>query len=117
MEDRVKYIKEQLFAEIRRCDTSLEDATYQELDLAFFRNKKTIRLTPIGHHLLRKHFHSETFDLPTRLSGRDLIALKDKVGLPYYLGRTTITLFSSKEIFKVKLIGDVKEWLARYHEK
>ena len=68
---------------------------------------------------MRKHFEHEVFevDKEERLSGRDLIALHRKMAFPYFLSQNKLYLFSSKDIFVLKLHGaDLKKWLKKLHD-
>lgn len=106
--------KAKLFEELRKHFPELESIDDHDLDLKVFQAPSTIRLRPFGFTLLKELFDCYEFELEERLTGRELLALKNHVGLPYFLPTNgkRIFIFSSKSAFRLKLGGgDVKKWL------
>jgi hypothetical protein len=106
--------KTKLFEELRKEFPELEVLSDHELDLKVFQAPSTIRLRPFGFTLLKDLFDCYEFELQERLTGRELLALKNYVGLPYFLpvNGKRIFIFSAKSAFRLKLGGgDVKKWL------
>ena len=105
-------VKSQLFSYIREHISELCDSDYQTLDKMLFKNRLTIRLHLRGFNFMQKHFETFSFDLQTRLSGSDLLTLKQQIQFPYFLSDKKLYIFSSKDAFVLKLNGgNVKKWL------
>jgi len=106
-------IKETIIAEVRKLDHRYESSTDAEIEKVVFRNTKTIRLRKSGWDILRKHFTSEKFELSRRLTGKELLILQKKMQYPYFLSAKNLYLFSTRDIFKIRLMGgDVSKWLS-----
>lgn len=74
-----------------------------------FKNTKTLRLTKHGSFLLTDEFDNWTFEAP-KMTGKNLIALMQKMTYPYYLDKKVMILFTEKDAFMAKLAG-VQGWL------
>lgn len=109
-----KELKEFIFNEMRGQFPELAHIDNHELDLKIFQAPSTIRLRPFGLVMLKQMYDCYEFELGERLSGRELLALKNHVGTPYFLptNQKRIFIFSSKSAFVLNLKGgDVKNWL------
>lgn len=109
-----KELKCFIFEEVRAAFPEYEEYADQELDLTIFNAPSTVRLRPLGFTLLKELYDCYDFELRGPLNGRELFALKNYVGLPYYLpiNQKRIHIFSTKSAFLLKLKGgDVKGWL------
>lgn len=109
-----KELKEFIFNEMREQFPELAQIDNHELDLKIFQAPSTIRLRPFGLVMLKQIYDCYEFELDERLSGRELLALKNYVGTPYFLptNQKRIFIFSSKGAFMLNLKGgDVKSWL------
>jgi|SRR6056297_818061 len=107
-------LRQQILDEIRKEHPEFEPLTDRELDLKIFQAPSTIRLRPFGFTILREMFEVYEFELKERLTGKELLALKNYVGTPYFLQTNgkKIFIFSSKSAFRLGLGGgDVKRWL------
>lgn len=113
-DEHVKNIKKFIIEDLQKDDFFLNE-TYESVDGFIFISPSTLRLRYFGYKLLKDIYKNETFDLSERLTGKELMTLKNCVGWPYYLPthNTTITLFTMKHSFILKLNGgDVKKWLS-----
>lgn len=114
MKTRQKELKEFIFQEIREQFPELATINNHDLDLKIFQAPTTIRLRPFGLVMLKQMYDCHEFELNDRLSGRELLALKNHVGMPYFLptNQKRIFIFSSKSAFLLRLKGgDIKAWL------
>ncbi len=107
-----------IFADLRKENEAYCQLTDKELDHLIFRNSQTLRLKKEGYDLLSKVYWSEKFDVgTTKLTGRELLTLKNAVPLPFFLTAKYLYLFSSKQAFILSLLkGDIRKWLAKLHE-
>jgi hypothetical protein len=109
-----------IFDEVRAKFPEYTDCDDHDLDLKIFNAPSTVRLRPFGLTLLKELYDCYEFDLDEHLSGKELLALKNYVGFPYFLptNQKRIYIFSSRNAFLLKLRGgDVKEWLQSLIEK
>lgn len=110
--DNAAAIKQQLFDYLIDCG-EFEEHEREELDSRLFKNRSTVRLSRSGYQCLKKHFQHSSFGISSPLTGKELLTLKYEVQYPYFLTATRLYLFSSKDVFIIKLNGgDVKKWLA-----
>ncbi len=96
------------------------EGDYSELDKQLFQSPSTLRLRPKGFYAIRIFYSYEEFSLKTKLTGRELMTLKNHVQWPYYLptNHSTLHIFAIKQAFLLKLQGgDVKRWLAEIYQK
>lgn len=94
--------------------------TDEELDFAMFQSVSSLRLRWAGYRALRELYDHEEFSLEEKLTGRELMTLKNHVSWPYFLpsNQSSIYLFTIKQAFLLKLQGgDVKRWLAEIYQK
>lgn len=94
--------------------------TDEELDFAMFQSVSSLRLRWAGYRACRDIYDHEEFPLEEKLTGRELMTLKNHVAWPYFLpsNQSTLYLFTMKQSFLLKLQGgDVKRWLAEIYEK
>ena len=113
-------IKRFVFDEVREAFPEYQEYDDHELDLTIFNAPSTVRLRPFGFTLLKELYECYDFELDSPLNGKELLALKNYVGLPYFLpiNQKRIHIFSSKNAFLLKLKGgDVKGWLNSLIEK
>ena len=109
-----KELKEFIFNEMREQFPELAHIDNHELDLKIFQAPSTVRLRPFGLVMLKQMYDCYDFELEKRLTGKELLALKNHVGTPYFLptNQKRIFIFSSKSAFVLNLKGgDVKSWL------
>ena len=110
-------LKKFIFDELRNDETLDTD---EELDHQLFQSPSSLRLRWAGHVALRKLYDSEEFPLDEKLTGRELMTLKNYVQWPYFLptNHSALYLFTIKQSFLLKLQGgDVKRWLAEIYQK
>ena len=115
-EDRIKALKEFIFNDLIEAGNTLEP---NDIHL-IFQSPASLRLRPLGKSLLSGVYESHDFELEERLTGRELMTLRDKVGYPYFLpaNHSHILLFTTKQSFVLKLNGgDVKGWLEKLGNK
>jgi hypothetical protein len=115
-EDRVESIKEFVHTDLAEEGIKLSVKDIKQ----FWQSPNTIRLRHFGFLIMRKFYKNESFDLDKRLTGRELLTLRDNVGWPYFLpaNHTHIVLFTVKQSFVLKLNGgDVKKWLKNLENK
>lgn len=96
------------------------EGDYSELDKHLFQSPSTLRLRLKGFYAIRIFYSYEKFSLKTKLTGRELMTLKNHVQWPYYLpiNYSTLYLFAIKQAFLLKLQGgDVKRWLSEIYQK
>jgi len=107
-------LRSQILDAIREEYPEYASLTDRELDLKIFQAPSTIRLKPLGFTILSDMFETYEYELEERLTGKELLALKNYVGTPYYLQTNgkKLFLFSSRNAFRLNLGGgDVKKWL------
>lgn len=117
LEENSQLLKEFIFNEIR--EDGLDD-TDEELDHKVFQSPSSLRLRWAGFIVLRNLYDHEEFSLDEKLTGRELMTLKNYVQWPYFLpgDHSTLYLFTIKQSFLLKLQGsDVKRWLAEIYQK
>lgn len=115
-EEHVNALKEFIYSELEKADYELTDRLKKDI----FISPKTLRLRFFGFNLLKRYYTYNTFELEERLTGRELLTLRDKVGWPYFLptNHSHIELFTIKQSFVLKLSGgDVKKWLKNLENK
>lgn len=98
----------------------LSEVEYKKLDLAMFQSHTSLRLKRTGYMLLKTIYANEKFPLEKKLTGRELLTLKNHVGWPYFLpvDQSYIVLFTIKESFLLRLQGgNVKKWLKQIYDK
>jgi hypothetical protein len=110
--------KQAIFNDLRKELEPYSAFSDKELDTYIFRNPQTLRLRKEGYELLSKVYWSEKFDVSkTKLTGREILTLKNEVPLPYFLTAKYLYLFSSKQAFILSLLkGDVHKWLEKLHK-
>ena len=116
--EHIKPLKEFIFDELIQGD--FEGETHDSLDGLIFMAPTTLRLRPFGFQALKKVYTHERFDLSEKLTGRELLTLKNHVTWPYYLptNHGHLDLFTIKQAFILRLNGgDVKKWLKNLHKK
>lgn len=94
--------------------------TDEELDHKLFQSTSSLRLRWAGFRALRNLYDHEEFPLDEKLTGRELMTLKNYVRWPYFLpsNHGSLYLFTIKQSFLLKLQGcDVKHWLAEIYQK
>ncbi len=119
-DEHIRELKDFIFKQLEEEGKLLSDIDRNKLDLALFQSHTSLRLTRTGYLLLKTVYTSEKFALNEKLTGRELLTLKNDVGWPYFLpvDNTYIVLFTIKESFYLKLQGgNVKKWLAQIHRK
>jgi hypothetical protein len=119
-DNHVRELKEFIFKELADAGKILSEVSYDKLDHALFQTPSSLRLRNTGYMLLKTIYDNEKFPLEKRLTGRELMTLKNDVGWPYFLPvqQQYIVLFTIKESFLLKLQGgNVKKWLAQIHKK
>lgn len=110
-------LKSFIFNEIREGDHVDTD---EELDHKLFQSPSSLRLRWAGFRTLRNLYDNEEFPLDEKLTGRELMTLKNYVQWPYFLpsNHSSLYLFTIKQSFLLKLQGgDVKRWLAEIYQK
>ncbi len=110
-------LKEFIFNEIREGGNT---DTNEDLDHKIFQSPSSLRLRWPGYMALRNLYDNEEFPLDEKLTGRELLTLKNDVGWPYFLpsNHSSLYLFTIKQSFLLKLQGgDVKRWLAEIYQK
>jgi hypothetical protein len=115
-ENRIAALKEYIFNDLIEVGNALEP---NDIHL-IFQSPKSLRLRPLGKSLLKGAYEHHDFPLEERLTGRELLTLRDCVGWPYFLpaNHTHILLFTTKQSFVLKLNGgDVKKWLKNLENK
>lgn len=93
---------------------------HKNYDKVLFQSPYSLRLRKTGYILLKALYDHERFELKEKLTGRELMTLKNDVGWPYYLpvDHSYIVLFTIRESFLLKLQGgNVKKWLSQIYEK
>ena len=118
-EDRVLALKEHIFAELQKDDAWAEETLKSFGDLAY-QSPLSLRLRHFGFQVLKHYYDHQTFELEERLTGKELLTLRDSVGYPYFLpvNHSHISLFTVKQSFVLKLNGgDVKKWLKNLGNK
>jgi hypothetical protein len=115
-EDRIQALKEHIFNDLVEAGNAIEPNDIKLI----FQSPGSLRLRPIGQSMMKGVYEWHEFPLEERLTGRELMTLKEKVGYPYFLpmNHTHIVLFTVKQSFVLKLNGgDVKKWLANLENK
>lgn len=115
-EERVSALKEFIYTELEKDGLLVDD----EFKKQVFQSPNTIRLRYFGFMVLKRYYKYESFELEERLTGRELLTLRDNVGWPYFLptNHSHISLFTIKQSFVLKLNGgDVKKWLKNLETK
>lgn len=101
-------------------DGIFPDETFKSLDGLMFNAPTTLRLTYFGYKVLKNVYDNESFELEKKLTGRELLTLKNYVTWPYYLpsNHGKLHLFTIKQAFVLRLNGgDVKKWLKHLYDK
>ena len=96
------------------------EETHKSLDGLMFNAPTTLRLTHFGYNIMRNVYDHEKFPLEEKLTGRELLTLKNHVTWPYYLpgSHANLFLFTIKQAFILKLNGGaVKKWLDNLYQK
>lgn len=117
LDKNTELLKKFIFDELRG-GGSLD--TDEELDHKLFQSPSSLRLRWAGYIALRNLYDHEEFPLDEKLTGRELITLKNYVQWPYFLptNHSILYLFTIKQSFLLKLQGgDVKRWLAEIYQK
>jgi len=117
IDERGKALKEFILNELREAG---HVGTDEELDFAMFQSISSLRLRWAGFRALRELYDHEEFPLEEKLTGRELMTLKNHVCWPYFLptNQSSLYLFTIKQAFLLKLQGgDVKRWLAEIYQK
>lgn len=112
-----KILKEFIINELHEAG---HDDTDEELDNTMFQSVSSLRLRWAGYRALRDLYDHEEFPLVEKLTGRELMTLKNYVRWPYFLpsNQSSLYLFTIKQSFLLKLQGgDVKRWLAEIYQK
>ena len=115
-EERVAALREFIFSGLEEDGLTVDDDFKKQV----FQSPNTIRLRYFGFMVLKQYYTHETFQLEERLTGRELLTLRDNVGWPYFLpvNHSHIDLFTVKQSFVLKLNGgDVKKWLKNLENK
>lgn len=115
-EERVNALKEFIYTELEKDGLLVDD----EFKKQVFQSPNTIRLRYFGFMVLKRYYKYESFELEERLTGRELLTLRDNVGWPYFLptNHSHISLFTIKQSFVLKLNGgNVKKWLKNLETK
>lgn len=105
--DRVRRLKNAIYGDI--CDEISENG-YQNIDWMFV-SETSLRLTPMGLKFMMDRYDHREFKLEKALTGRQLISLKERCRLPFYVATKKVVLFEPRHIFKVELMGGISEWL------
>ncbi len=117
LDEKGQLLKEFIFNEIQEGG---DVDTDKELDHKIFQSSSSLRLRWAGFVVLRKLYTHEEFPLDEKLTGRELMTLKNYVQWPYFLpsDHSSLYLFTIKQSFVLKLQGsDVKRWLAEIYQK
>ena len=115
-EDRIQALKKFILNDLEKEGIDISDGFSKML----FQSPSTLRLRYFGYNMLKRYYEYKDFPLDERLTGKELLTLKNKVGYPYYLpnNHTHIALFTLKQSFVLKLNGgDVKTWLKNLENK
>ena len=118
-ENRVDALREFIFNDLKEQE-SWKDETLESFGKIAFQTPNTLRLRFFGFNILKDLYEWADFQLDQRLTGRELLTLRDCVGWPYYLpaNHSHIALFTIKQSFVLKLNGgDVKKWLKNLENK
>lgn len=116
--EHIKPLKEFIFEELKRGSFGAE--TDKSLDGFIFLSPTTLRLRFSGFKALKEIYTHETFELEKRITGAELLTLKNYVTWPYYLptNHSELHLFTIKQSFVLRLNGgDVKKWLKHLKNK
>ena len=116
--EHIQPLKDFIFNELN--DDVFPEETHKSLDGLMFNAPTTLRLTHFGYNILRNIYDHEKFPLEEKLTGRELLTLKNHVTWPYYLpaNHGHLHLFTIKQTFILKLNGgDVKKWLENLYQK
>lgn len=119
-DEHIRELKDFIFDHLKKEGKLLSEVETDKLDSALFKSRRSLRLTKVGYMLLKTVFTNEKFALNERLTGRELMTLKNDVGWPYFLpvDHSYIVLFTVKQSFFLKLQGgNVKKWLAQIYRK
>lgn len=117
LDEKGQLLKEFIFNEIQEGGNASTD---EELDHKIFQSTSSLRLRWPGFMILRNLYDHEEFPLDEKLTGRELMTLKNHVQWPYFLpsNHGSLYLFTIKQSFILKLQGgDVKRWLAEIYQK
>ncbi len=117
-EEHIQPLKDFIFNDLD--DDLFPEETHKSLDGLMFNAPTTLRLTHFGYSILRNIYDHEKFPLEEKLTGRELLTLKNHVTWPYYLpgSHANLFLFTIKQSFVLKLNGgDVKKWLEHLYQK
>lgn len=84
----------------------LKSKEYNDItdDVRIFLNRHTLRLTPNGYKIFKKHYECWEFEHPPNKAGQ-LIKLLQKMRFPYYTTAKCIVLFSEQDAFMCRLAG------------
>lgn len=118
-EQHVRELKDFIFKQLHDADLIINTDS-EKLDSALFQSPTSLRLRKPGYILLKAIYDHEKFPLESKLTGRELLTLKNDVGWPYFLpvDQSYLVLFTIKESFLLKLQGgNVKKWLAQIHAR
>lgn len=108
----VQNIKEQIFTHIRQVDSHNAESSDEELNKFIFRNRRSLRLRLSGYNYLKKFFVCEEVKIDQPFTMKNIIALKNKVTYPFFLSKTALYLFNSRDIFFLRLNGgNISNWL------
>ena len=119
-DDRTKELKDFIVSTLKEEGILKKDIEPDKIEKALFQTPSSLRLRKPGYVLMKAVYDHEKFPLEDKLTGRELMTLKNYVSWPYFLpvDHSYIVLFTIKESFFLKLQGgDVKKWLAQIHEK
>jgi len=117
--EHIQPLKDFIFKELLAGEFFPEE-TPKSLDGLIFNAPTTLRLSHFGYNVLRNIYDHEVFPLEEKLTGRELLTLKNHVTWPYFLpaNHTNLYLFTIKQSFVLKLNGgNVKKWLKNLHKK
>lgn len=116
--EHIQPLKDFIFNDLS--DEIFPKETHKSLDGLMFNAPTTLRLTHFGYNIMRNIYDHKSFPLEDKLTGRELLTLKNHVTWPYYLpaNHGHLHLFTIKQVFVLKLNGgDVKKWLKNLYEK
>lgn len=65
---------------------------------------------------MRAVFQHADFALDRPLNGQELITLKERCDMPYWVSPQLVTLYHSRDAFRVRLQGGIQDWLKRIGE-
>ena len=105
-------IKRRLFVALRQLEPEFEALTDAQLHRRCFRATTSVRLSYEGFCVLRRHFEHHRFDIERRLTGRELIQLRQQATWPFFLSDRYVYLFCSRDVFVARLKGSIHQWLA-----